>query len=161
MLQYPSCTKQASLLAFLVGASLGLNVLLVLRVYLDLIRYSPGTRAGSLLTVPCTDYQPGNFQYCTEHLAFMSTSYGETLASWLETIWTLCSQWTLRAVPHGQSVFPIRPPLCSAGSIHLSAQVVLVPLLSHSTLAFSTFHTSILGNITRKLLRIRVARFSK
>ena len=161
MLRYPSYTKQASLLAFLVGASLGLNALLVLGVYLDLIRYSPGTRAGSLLTVLCTDCQPGNFQYCTEHLAFMSTSYGETLASWLETIWTLGSQCTLMAVPHGQSVFPVRPPLCSAGSIHLSAQVVLVPLLSHSTLAFPTFHTSILENTTRKSLGIRLARFSK
>ena len=138
MLRYPSCTNQASVLALLVAASLGFSALLVLGVYLDLIRSSPGTRACRLLTALCTDYQPGNFQYCTEHFAFMRTSYEESLASWLETIWTLCSQWTLMAVRQGQSAFPARPPLCSAGSTHLSAQVLLVPLLSHfppSTLA--------------------------
>ena len=103
MLRYPSCTKQASLLAFLVGASLGLNALLVLGVYLDLISYSPGTRAGSLLTVLCTDCQPGNFQYCRldpwsenweqrTHMPQLESPRAAT--SETHALWSLCAMTT-------------------------------------------------------------------
>ena len=145
MLQCPSCTNQASVLALLVEASLGFSALLVLGVYLDLISLPMGPELAACW------------------LPYVLTANQETSSTAESTLllWELLVKrlWHLGWKPFEPCVHSehwwlyVRDSLPFPSDLHCTqlAPLIWVPgAPGPITQPFPTIHTSILDNITRK-----------